>query len=181
MPVCDTKRKLSHHSVTAVLIQVKNSKHYRKGIDETLFDSMDPLTSGVFPKNAKNAPLAADIPKPVIRLVLALASSEAGVVFRERPGRGNHPESFAAFDIWLAGLSASTFRHVGGDLDSYQILLERSLRPHDAFELKDDPGVGGKARELRGPRRQRMAPLAFSGLAQEAIHRPETYAVTPDD
>jgi hypothetical protein len=119
LPVCDTKRKLSHHSVTAVLIQVKNSKHYRKDIDKTLSDSMDPLTSGVFPKNAKNAPLAADIPKPVIRLVLALASSEAGVVFRERPERGNHPETFAAFDNWLAGFSASTFRHVGGDLASY--------------------------------------------------------------
>jgi hypothetical protein len=66
-------------------------------------------------------------------------------------------------------------------LASYQILLERSLRPHDAFELKDGPGVGDRARELRGPRRQRMTPLAFSGLAHEAIHRPETYAVMPDD
>jgi hypothetical protein len=26
---------------------------------------MDPLTSGIFPKNAKNAPLAADIPRLV--------------------------------------------------------------------------------------------------------------------
>lgn len=63
---------------------------------------MDPLNSGIFLKNAQNAPLAADIPKPVIRLVFGLASFEAGVFFRERPERGNHPDTFTAFDIWLA-------------------------------------------------------------------------------
>jgi hypothetical protein len=41
VPVCDTKRKLSRRSVTAILIQVKNSKHYRKDIDKTLFGGMD--------------------------------------------------------------------------------------------------------------------------------------------
>jgi hypothetical protein len=181
LPVCDTKRTLSRHSVTAILIQVKNAKRYKKDIDKTLFDGMDPLNLGIFSKNPPNAPLDTDIPKPVIRLVFALASPEAGVVFRQRAERRNHPDTFTTFDIWLAGLSASTFRQVGEDLASYQILLERSLRPHDAFELKDDPSVGDKARKLRRPRRQRMAPLAFSGPAHEAIHRPETFTVTPDD
>jgi len=40
-------------------------------------------------------------------------------------------------------------------------LLERSLAPHDAFELKDVPRIGKKAKELRGFRRQKMVPLAF--------------------
>jgi hypothetical protein len=183
LPVCDTKRELSRHSVTAILIQVKNAKRYKKDINKTSFDGMDPLNLGIFPQNPPDAPLATDIPlipKPVIRLVFALASPEAGVVFRQRAERRNHPDPFTAFDIWLAGLSASTFRQVDEDLASYQILLERSLRPHDAFELKGDPSIGDKARKLRGPRRQRMAPLAYSGLAHEAIHREETYAATPD-
>ena len=181
LPVCDTKRELSCHSVTAILIQVKNAKRYKKDIDKTLFDGMDPLSLGIFPKSLQNAPLATDIPKPVIRLVFALTSPEAGVVFRQRAERRNHPDPFTAFDIWLAGLSASTFGQVGEDLAPHQILLDRSLRPHDAFELKDDPSVGDEARKLRGLRRQRMAPLSFSGPAYEAIHRPETFTVTPVD
>ena len=78
LPVCDTKRELSRRSVTAVLIQVKNAKRYKKDLDKTLFDGMDPLNLGIFPKTPPNAPLATDILKPVIRLVFALASPEIG-------------------------------------------------------------------------------------------------------
>jgi hypothetical protein len=115
-------------------------------------------------------------PKPVIWLAFALASPEAGVVFRERANRKSkrlppNPDPFTAFDIWLAGLSTETFAQIGGDLAAYQTLLERSLRPHDAFELVDDPLVGDVAKALRGSRRRRMAPLTLSNQDHEAIHR----------
>jgi hypothetical protein len=160
---------LSPDSVTAILIQVKNAEDYKKNIQKTLFDAMSPLASGVgiIPKDGPSAKV---IPKPVIRLVFALASPEAGVVFRKRAERGSRLNEFTGFDIWLAGLSTDTFRQIGGDLDPYRTLLERSLRPHDAFELMDDPVVGEGARGLRGSRRRRMAPLALSKPDHEAIH-----------
>jgi hypothetical protein len=170
LPLCDTKQKLSRNSMTAILIQVKNDERFKKKIAPTLFDRMSPSKLGIFPKNRSSTTV---IPKPVIRLVFALASPQAGVVFRERanPNRKRHFNNFTAFDIWLAGLSTDTFRQIGGDLGPYHILLERSLRPHDAFELTDDPLVGEKAKKLRKSRRQRVAPLAFSRPDHEAIHR----------
>ncbi|KAF8478742.1 hypothetical protein DFH94DRAFT_751903 [Russula ochroleuca] len=128
--VCETKRKLCRHSVTAILIQVKNAVRFTK-MKGTLFDAMSPLDLGIFPDS--DVPLTT--PKPIIRLVLALASPEAGVVFREGKSMlGQHQDHpFTAFDIWLAGLSTNTFRQIDGDLVPYQILLRRSLRPHDAL------------------------------------------------
>ena len=44
------------------------------------------------------------------------------------------------------------------------MLLDRSLVPHDAFELKDvPPGIGNKAKKSRGACRRKMAPLTFPG------------------
>jgi len=172
LPLCDTKQKLSRNSMTAILIQVKNDVTYKDNPVSKLFDKMDPFELGIFPEDR---PSTSFIPQPVIRLVFALASSKACVAFRERrdPNRTTRSKGhdFTAFDIWLAGLSTDTFRQIGGDLVPYQILLERSLRPHDAFELTDDPLVGEKAKKLRKPRRQRVAPLAYSGPDYEAIHR----------
>jgi hypothetical protein len=174
VPLCDTKQKLSRNSVTAILFQVKNSAKYTNKIAPKLFDSMNPFKLGIFPADKSV------IPKPMIRLVFALASPKAGVVFRERAKRSNPKrktrsksafDNFTAFDIWLPGLSPDTFGQIGGDLAPYQILLERSLRPHDAFELIDDPLVGEKAKKLRKSRRRRVASLAFFGPDYEEIHR----------
>ena len=90
--------------------------------------------------------------------MLALASPEAGVVFREQPERTkSRPDtSFTAFDIWLAGLSTAMYGKIGdvSDLDTYRALLDRSLRPHrhGGFELMEDPRVGDAAKKLRGSR-----------------------------
>jgi hypothetical protein len=160
LPVCDTKQNLSSDTMTAILIQVKNAERF-KNIQGTLFDAMNPFELGVFPLAEEGSPTTVT-PKPVIRLMLALASPEAGVAFREEPAaRENGPDGFTAFDIWLAGLSGSTFGKIGEDLASYQYLLDRSLRPHDGFELTDDPLIGDATRKLRGARRRRMASLAF--------------------
>lgn len=167
LPLCDTKRKLSRDSVTAILIQVRNSRRFKKDMQTTLFDAMSPFDLGMF---LEDGPSGTVNPKPVIRLVLALASSEAGVVFRKGTVPKSHPDTFTAFDIWLAGLSTATFRHIGEDLASYHILLERSMRSHDEFELSDDPLMGQELRKLKASRRQRMAPLVSSRPGHGEIH-----------
>jgi hypothetical protein len=111
-------------------------------------------------------------PKPVIRIVFALASPEPAVVFKTRPEKQHHFDKFTTFDIWLAGLSNKTYRQVeDGDLVHYQTLLERSLAPHDAFELQDVPHIGEEAKKSRGARRRKMVPLAFPEHAHHSIHR----------
>jgi hypothetical protein len=165
IPICHTKKALSCDSVTAILVQVKNAEKYQSNIDKTLFDGMAPINLGLFPDNV--------VPKPVIRIVFALAAVEAGVHFPEARKRAHHHhDSFTAFDVWCAGLEA--FNGIEGDLQSYKHLLERSLRPHDAFDLKDDPKTSGeghaRTRDMRGTHRRKMAPLITENEAHHAIH-----------
>jgi len=128
-------------------------------------------------KKQKTQPKMADL-KPVIRLVFALASPEPAVIFRTWPENRHHfdfeGDQLITFDIWLAGLSCETFRQIQeGDLQPYKQLLERSLIPHDAFKLKEEPNeIGEVARQARGPRRRRMAPLALPGRGHHGIHPP---------
>lgn len=48
-------------------------------------------------------------PKPVIRVVSALASPEPAVVLRDQLEIKRHLDELTAFDVWLAGLSDETF------------------------------------------------------------------------
>lgn len=73
VPVCDTERKLSRNTMTAIIVQAKNSGEYGLEIDETLVDRMSPIKLGLFPDDVT--------PKPVMRIIFALASREAGVTF----------------------------------------------------------------------------------------------------
>lgn len=152
LPVCNTQRKLSRDTVSHILVRVKNSEEYGLDIDETLFDQLNPIKLGLFPDDV--------IPKPVIRIVFALTSGEAGVTFSQVRGPELHrADPFTAFDVWFAGLSTATFKHIDEDLDSYRTLLERSVRPHDAFELLDDREADDETRYWRGSIRRNMAPL----------------------
>jgi hypothetical protein len=164
IPICHTQEALSRHKVTAILVQVKNAEKYQLEIKNELFVKMNPIELGLFP-------LGVD-PKPVIRIVLALASTEAGVNFPEQRVREHdHDDPFTAFDVWCAGLSNDTFRHIDDDLASYQLLLERSLRSHDAFELLEDPELDKETKQLRGALRRRMAPLTTDDHnAHQAIY-----------
>jgi hypothetical protein len=67
------------------------------------------------------------------------------------------------------------FKCIGDDLDPYQVLLERSLQPHDVFELKevDDPFLDGSTRKNRGYRRRQMAALTMSHEAHTSIWLPD--------
>ena len=152
IPICHTDQALSRHTVTAILVQLKNDEKYMLKIDKELFDNMDPIKLGLFPPNVN--------PKPVIQIVFALASTDVGIKFpKERGCERHHEDGFTAFDVWCTGLSNDTFKNLDNDLTSYQFLLERSLRAHDAFELADDPKLDKETRQLRGSLRRRMVPL----------------------
>ena len=136
---------------------------------------MNPFDSGVF---LKDGPV---LPKPAIRLVLAFSSPEAGVVFRKRASHRRHDRlnTFTAFDIWLSGLSTDTFREIGEDLESYEALLECSLRPYDSFELPDftsrsfnDLSKSEKtSMELKAVCRRMMSLLILTKPGHHEIHR----------
>ena len=65
---------------------MKNAERSKKNIRETLFDAMNAFELGIFPLAEEGSPTTVTVtPKPVIRLVLALASPEAGVAFRKEP------------------------------------------------------------------------------------------------
>ena len=119
---------------------------------------MDPFWVGLFNKGSST--------KPVIRMVFALASDSdrAGVLFPSRPKRGrSHVGKFTAFDIWCAGLMS--FKSIGGDFDAYTKLLDRSLYPHDTFNLDEttDRHLDDATKKSRAQGRQRMAALIRSG------------------
>lgn len=142
----------------------------RRKINKSIFDAMGPFDLGIFPEDGRV------LPKPVIRLVLALSSPEAGVIFPERASRQRHPDTFTAFDVWLAGLSTDTFNDIGGDLESYEALLERSLRPYDTFQMLDAPSQAvskrWKSKEfIAAACRQRMAPLILPEPGHHEIHQ----------
>jgi hypothetical protein len=174
IPICQTQRPLSRKTVTAILVQVKNAEEFQLAVDNSLFDRMDPTKLGLFHK-----PNQFEVdPKPVIRIVFALAAVQAGVNFpNTRQREHHHPDKFTAFDVWCAGLGNKAFKHTDGDLASYRLLLERSLRPHDAFNLLDDSKEKGsegpehdETRRTRGSHRRRMAPLTTDIDAHHAIH-----------
>jgi hypothetical protein len=175
IPICHTQQPLSRDSVTAILVQVKNTEKFQLKVDNS-FDRMDPTKLGLFHKPDQ----LEVVPKPVIRIVFALAALEAGVVFPNTRQREHHPpDDFTAFDVWCAGLGNKAFKHIDGDLASYRLLLERSLRPHDVFNLQDasKSPKGPKhdeTRRLRGSHRRRMAPLTADDDAHHAIHLRES-------
>jgi hypothetical protein len=167
IPICHTRQPLSRNSVTAILVQVKNAERFQSTIDKTLFDRMDPVNKlGLFQTDKSKVD-----PKPVIRIVFALAALEAGVEFPDVRQRAHHYyDNFTAFDVWCAGLGNKAFKHIDADLASYQLLLERSLRSHDAFDLPNDGKGHDETRQVRGSLRRRMAPLTAYNDAHHAIH-----------
>ena len=155
LPLCVKQGNLSRDTVSAILIQVKNDDKYGYSIDKKLFDGLNPIDVGLFKEGPRQ--------RPVIRMVFALASEKHGVLFptvRERD-RGRFFDNCTTFDIWCAGLSS--FKDTEEDMRSYQFLLDRSLQPHDAFNLREsnDEFLDDATRKSRGSRRRRMAALTM--------------------
>ncbi|RPD68676.1 hypothetical protein L226DRAFT_599690 [Lentinus tigrinus ALCF2SS1-7] len=101
--------ELKAANVSAINTQVKNIRHYMDRWVQSLFDVMDPYECGLFDD------LEDVQPRPVLRMVFALASPKAGVSTPERPaGRATQqpdtpPGRFTAYDFWLAGACHETF------------------------------------------------------------------------
>ena len=170
LPVCVTKGNLSRDTVTAILIRVKTSDRFQCKIDNWCFDEMDPSFL-VFSEG--------QLPRPIIRVVFALGSHEAGILFRSLLPRGSESEhdvsdvsdndnndcqgDFTSFDIWCAGLSANTFKDIGGDLAAYKALLDRSLRSHvsEALDLTDNSTLSDETKAARGNARRNMLAMNY--------------------
>jgi hypothetical protein len=75
--------------VSAILIKVKNSSRYGNKINTKLFDNLCPFQVVMFDKGST--------PRPVIRMIFALASKESDVQF---PKVDESCDEFTAFDIW---------------------------------------------------------------------------------
>jgi hypothetical protein len=182
LPVCQMHGNLSRHTVTAIYIQVKNAKGDTLKTRDALFDAMDPFVLGLHSDS--------DNPLPIIRLVFALGSSQAGISFPslrrtmttdddvsmtsddDVPTTPDGDSEFTSFDIWCAGLSTDTFRQIGDDLESYRTLLDRLLRPNDVFDLKvtKHESLSNDTKEERKRLRRGMAPLVmFNG--HDRIHQ----------
>src|SRR6267154_4928228 len=128
---------------------------------------MEPIKLGLFPNTDK----LKVVPKPVIRIVFALAAVEAGVDYPPKRERDlHHGEKYTTFDVWCAGLGNKAFKHIDADLVSYRLLLDRSRRSHDAFHLPKEGGGHDDTRLVRGSFRRRMAPLTAYDDAHHAIH-----------
>jgi hypothetical protein len=172
LPLCLRSEGLSRNTVSAILIQVKNAQRYGTNIDNTLFYAMDPVPVGLFDKNSPQ--------RPVIRMVFALASDEGGISFplvptRKSSRRQLEGDGYTAFDIWCAGLSENTFKGIGDDLTSYNVLLDRSLHSDNAFELQEtnDVFLDDKIKASRGRQRRRMAPSTMAKDDHLWIHAEE--------
>jgi hypothetical protein len=155
LPLCLNQGNLSRDTVSAILIQVKNDDRYGRRIDKTLFDGLNPTRVGLFKKGSPQ--------RPVIRMVFALASEKHSVripTVRKR-SRGRFFDNCTTFDVWCAGLSS--FKNIDEDVTSYRVLLDRSLQPHDAFNLREstDKYLDDATRKSRGRRRRRMAALTM--------------------
>ena len=169
IPVCNRGKKLSKTSITAIIFQIKNGIRFKATIDKTILDGMNPHRVGLFSSD--------DEPLPVVRMVFALASDTCAVVFPQS-GQRHHLYEFTAFDIWCAGLSPDTFRDIGADLESYKVLLLRSMRQDDAFDVKEvrDDYRDQETVDLKGRLRRKMAPLLDKTEQHNFIHTRDNFA-----
>jgi hypothetical protein len=160
IPLCLKTERLSPKTMSAILIQVKNTSKYGNQINTKLFDKLCPFKLCMFDEDAT--------PRPIIRMIFALASQESKVQFQEVDKTCN---KFTAFDIWCVGLSC--FPSIGEDLASYQVLLDRLLEPQHAFilgELAKDKHLLNETKRLRGLWRWRIAALTMDNDGHHCLH-----------
>ncbi|KAJ6558418.1 hypothetical protein DFH09DRAFT_529768 [Mycena vulgaris] len=160
---------LEKSKITAILVQVKNSKSFGGRLFGPLFDAMDPVkVVGLFSKQTE---------LPVIRMVFALASKSPNVSFRKSPVRrsprtvqvspGSSPprstrrpgSRFSAYDIWCAGATHQTFEVIASEETSvYAALLLRSLNLPLVYDLAGSQRGSTAIQKDRAAARRRMNP-----------------------
>lgn len=142
--------RLRKENVSAILIQVKNDPHYTSNIDYDILNSMNPFgLAGVFSDKVES-------PRPVIRMVFALASPKSAIKFDPAPSARRSPRNTkkaetrpepltrsgkptrksTCFDIWCAGCDSKTFRVIKENEDHiYLDLLDRTRNSHEPYDV----------------------------------------------
>ncbi|RPD71010.1 hypothetical protein L226DRAFT_513675 [Lentinus tigrinus ALCF2SS1-7] len=123
---------LEKEKVSAIMIQVKNSRHYTTTVAHSLFTSMNPYECGLFDKNVQEPP-------PVLRLVFALASSRSAVVAPlPTAQRSEKLERFTAYDIWCAGATHETFSVIQQEEEKHVAKMLQLIRgPREVCVLEN--------------------------------------------
>ncbi|VDC02248.1 unnamed protein product [Peniophora sp. CBMAI 1063] len=89
-------------STSLFMVQVKNDSKFSSKIDQSLFNSMDPVGFGISTD---------DLHVPLIRVVMALAGKKPAVTYVKTQKKG----SFTSYDIWVSGLSKAVYPLVTED------------------------------------------------------------------
>jgi hypothetical protein len=139
LPMVYEDNVLRRTNITVIMIQSKNDAKFSTSPHGYLFDLMNPFSLGIFNKQENN-------PRPVIRMVYALAARKPIVRIMERgqpppkrsKGKGggrSSNRSFTSFDIWCGHASSSTFGAIRPEDDeTYRELLKRSKNVAEMFE-----------------------------------------------
>jgi hypothetical protein len=126
IPIYYSGNKLSHQTVTAILIQVKNDMRFGENAHGHLFDGMDPFFIKLFDK----APL------PIICMVFALASKVPTVKYVPGPSHLHKDEhSFTSYDIWCARIFPETFPFIKSDGPAYRKMLHHTCFPGPGYDM----------------------------------------------
>ena len=144
-------RRLRRVNVSAVFIQCKNDGSFQINPRLYLFDMMHPFHIQFF--DEKETDLV-----PIIRMVFALASPDAGVVVLQAPGKVQPPrdatfkarfqaDKFTSFDIWCAKASKMTFCPVEEDEIFQKLLLRFRIFP-DVYDVKRTEGLRNVTRSM---------------------------------
>ncbi|KAG6819007.1 hypothetical protein H0H93_016449 [Arthromyces matolae] len=139
--VLDHKKPLGPDNIVIILLQMKNDKSYQLEFRGHLYSIMNPYLLRILEKSGP----CNDI--PFIRLVFALASSEAGAYRLTRPRtspgarfKQDVTTSFTSYDFWCAGISKETFPVVGGEEHVYRDILNREVfGNNDYMALQHEP------------------------------------------
>ena len=144
IPVCLTGNLLSPLTTTAIIIQVKNSSTFGERIRGYLFDAMDPFEINLFDKGMD--------PRPIIRMVFALASEVDVVKYADGPPRTTRTtqssqklDKYTSYDIWCAGISQKIFPVIrDNEVTPYRQILDRTRFPGQEYAV-------GKIHKIKYP------------------------------
>ncbi|KAI0758124.1 hypothetical protein C8Q74DRAFT_301245 [Fomes fomentarius] len=133
---CLRGTELLEENVSAILVQVKNSRTFAGEIKPSVFAAMDPFDCDVFDSQ----------PLPIVRMVFALASKQS--VAKVRPASTRTSDrapsaTFTAYDIWCAGVTAQTFGVIQNQFEEMdaQILVQSMRNQGDAEQKYTNAGL----------------------------------------
>ncbi|KAJ8517087.1 hypothetical protein ONZ45_g5701 [Pleurotus djamor] len=114
---------LKKENIGVILIQVKNDKRYGSKLNGRLFDAINPQRLGLCAREPGHQ-------IPIIRVVMALASEFPAVQPRTPPAKRSkrlQAAKYTAYDLWLAGRTADTYKPIAGEASAVYDGLLRGL------------------------------------------------------